>query len=66
MKKNGPSEETMSKVKQQLIKQRETALKTNEFWAGVLSNMWLQNDGAPPIYDMIVVVGPNDDHVHQT
>jgi zinc protease len=44
MNANGPSEETMTKVKQQLLKQRETALKTNEFWSGVLSNMWLQGD----------------------
>jgi zinc protease len=44
MKENGPSEETMIKVKQQLIKQRETSLKTNDFWSQVLSNMWLQED----------------------
>jgi len=44
MKANGPSEETLLKVKQQLIKQRETSLKTNDFWLQMLSNMWLQND----------------------
>jgi zinc protease len=44
MKTNGPSEETMNKVKQQLLKQRETSLKTNEFWVQGLSNMWLQGD----------------------
>jgi zinc protease len=44
MKANGPSEETMTKVKQQLLKQRETSLKTNDFWSNLLSNMWLQGD----------------------
>jgi zinc protease len=43
-KQNGPSEETMVKVKQQMIKQRETSLKTNEFWKQMLSNMWLNDD----------------------
>jgi len=49
MKANGPSEETMQKVKQQLIKQRETQLKTNGFWQQVLSGMWLQNDDVKTI-----------------
>ena len=44
MKENGPSEETMNKVKQQLIKHGETHLKTNDFWLQSLSNMWLQGD----------------------
>jgi zinc protease len=44
MKENGPSEETMSKVKQQLIKHGETHLKTNDFWLQSLSNRWLQGD----------------------
>jgi zinc protease len=44
MSANGPSEETMMKVKQQLLKQRETALKTNEFWSQILSGMWLRGD----------------------
>jgi zinc protease len=44
MQENGPSEVTMGKVKQQLIKERETQLKTNSFWSQILSNMWLQND----------------------
>jgi predicted Zn-dependent peptidase len=34
----------MTKVKQQLLKQRETSLKTNDFWSNLLSNMWLQGD----------------------
>jgi len=44
MQQNGPSEETMTKVRQQLLKQRETQMKTNEYWQNVLSNMWIQND----------------------
>jgi zinc protease len=44
MQQNGPSEETMGKVKQQMVKQWETNLKTNKYWSSILSNMWLQND----------------------
>ena len=44
MQQNGPTEETMQKVRQQLIKSRETSMQTNEFWSAILSNMWLQND----------------------
>jgi len=44
MQQNGPSEETMQKVKQQMIKSRETSMQTNEFWRTILSNLWLQND----------------------
>jgi len=43
MQQNGPSEETMGKVKQQMIKARETSMQTNEFWRAILSNTWLQN-----------------------
>ena len=49
MQQNGPSEETMTKVKQQLIKQRETSLETNNFWRQLLSNMWIQNDDVTTI-----------------
>lgn len=53
MQQNGPSEETMGKVKQQMIKQRETSVKTNDFWQSVLTNMWLQNDDVKtiPLYE---------------
>jgi len=44
MQQNGPSEETMTKVKQQLLKHHETHLKTNEYWQNVLTNMWIQDD----------------------
>jgi len=49
MQQNGPSEETMTKVRQQLTKQRETSAKTNEFWQSVLPNMWIQNDDVTTI-----------------
>ncbi|MCL2246748.1 MAG: insulinase family protein [Lentimicrobiaceae bacterium] len=51
MQENGPSETTMEKVKQQLLKQRETSMKTNEFWRSILSNMWLANDNVKTIPD---------------
>jgi zinc protease len=44
MQQNGPSEETMIKVKQQLIKARETGMKTNAYWQQMLANMWIHND----------------------
>jgi zinc protease len=44
MQQNGPSEETMIKVKQQMIKERETNFNTNKFWRKTLSNMWFDND----------------------
>ena len=44
MQQNGPTEETMLKVKQQMIKARETSLKTNAFWKSILPDMWLQNE----------------------
>jgi len=49
MQKNGPSEETMGKVKEQMIKARETSMQTNEFWKNILSNQWLQNDDVTTI-----------------
>ena len=50
MQQNGPSEETMFKVKQQLIKGRETSLKTNKFWRAILPDMWLQNEDLKTIF----------------
>jgi len=44
MQQHGPSEETMTKVRNQLLKQRETQMQTNEVWRQLLSNMWVQND----------------------
>jgi zinc protease len=43
MMQNGPSEETMGKVKQQFGKLYETQLTTNEFWKYTLSKTWLRN-----------------------
>lgn len=36
--KKGPKEETFAKVKQQMIKKRETDLETNSFWLNHISN----------------------------
>jgi len=44
MQQNGPSEETMGKVQQQLIKGRETSVKKNEFWQHSLPMFWVQGD----------------------
>jgi zinc protease len=51
MQQNGPSVETMTKIKQQLVKARETQLKTNQFWQKSLAEMWLQNDDVTTIID---------------
>jgi len=63
MQQNGPSEETMIKVKQQLIKQRETSVKTNDFWRQILTNMWIQNDDVTTILEFeerVNKLTPND------
>jgi zinc protease len=56
IQQNGPSEETLAKVKQQMIKNQETVLKTNDFWRDELTNLWLQDDDILAIlnFDFIV------------
>jgi zinc protease len=49
MQQNGPSEETMVKVKQQMMKHREIQLKKNDFWSQALTKMWFQNDDVKTI-----------------
>jgi len=44
IQQNGPSEATLTKAKQQIIKQNDTNLKTNSFWISELSEKWLNND----------------------
>ena len=53
MKQNGPSEETMTKVKQQMMKQRETSLKTNEFWQQILSNKFFLDEDITTIPNFV-------------
>ncbi len=38
IKKNGPSEADLNKVKETLIRERETRLKENNFWISALQN----------------------------
>jgi len=44
MQQNGPSEATLTKAKQQLVKQYDTNLKTNNFWLSSLTKKWLNGD----------------------
>ena len=44
MQQNGPSEATLTKAKQQQIKQYDTNLKTNNFWLSSLTKKWLNGD----------------------
>ncbi len=44
IKKNGPSEEDLNKVKETLIRERETRLKENNFWISALQNYYLNGD----------------------
>lgn len=42
--KNGPKAETLEKVKQQMIKNRQTALEKNNFWLNYISNRTFNDD----------------------
>lgn len=44
LQKNGPSEENLKKIKEQLIRERETDLKKNNWWIRKLDNMYFYND----------------------
>jgi zinc protease len=44
IKKNGPTDEDLNKVKETLIRERETRLKENNFWISVLQNLYLNDD----------------------
>lgn len=48
--KNGPDEETLNKVKEQMIRSRETKLKENSFWMGVLHGSYLYNLNRDDLY----------------
>lgn len=43
--KNGPTEEDLSKAKEQMLRERETALRENGFWMGILSNTYYLKNG---------------------
>lgn len=42
--KNGPKPETLEKVKQQMVKDRQTAMEKNNFWLSYISNRTFNND----------------------
>ncbi len=42
---NGPKEEDLAKAKEQMLRERETALRENGFWMGLLSNTYYLQDG---------------------
>jgi zinc protease len=44
IKKNGPSVEDLNKVKETLIRERETRLKENNFWISSFQNLYLNDD----------------------
>jgi len=44
IKKYGPSEADLNKVKETLIRERETRLKENNFWISALQNYYLNGD----------------------
>ena len=44
IKKNGPAAEDLNKVKETLIRERETRLKENNFWISALQNLYLNGD----------------------
>ena len=44
IKKNGPTEEDLNKVRETLIRERETRLKENNFWISSLQNLYLNGD----------------------
>jgi len=43
--KNGPTDEDLEKAKEQMLRERETALRENGFWMGILSNTYYLKNG---------------------
>ena len=43
--KNGPSVEELSKAQEKMLRERETALRENGFWMGILSNTYYIKNG---------------------
>ncbi len=63
IKKDGPSEADMNKVKETLIRERETRIKENGFWISVLQNHFLYGNRllSQQEYETIVKSISNDD-----
>jgi len=63
IKANGPSDADLNKVKETLIRQRETAMKENAYWQQVLLNTYRQGDKLMTIEEytkLIQSVKPGD------
>jgi zinc protease len=43
--KSGPTEEDLAKAKEQMLRERETALRENGFWMSILSNTYYLKNG---------------------
>jgi zinc protease len=43
--KNGPTEEELAKAKEQMLRERELALRENRFWMNILSNTYYLREG---------------------
>jgi zinc protease len=43
--KNGPTDEEVAKAQEKMLRERETAVRENGFWMGVLSNTYYLKDG---------------------
>ena len=61
--KNGPKKETLEKVKQQMIKERQTNMEKNNFWLSYISNRTFNDDLLNTInnYEASVNQVTNDD-----
>ena len=44
-KQNGPTKEELAKAQEKLLRERETALRENGFWMGILSNTYYLKNG---------------------
>jgi zinc protease len=63
IKATGPTDADLNKVKETLIRERETAMKENSFWLQVLLNNYRQGDKLMTIEEytkLVQSVKPND------
>jgi zinc protease len=43
--KNGPTAEELAKAQEKMLRERETAMRENGFWMGILSNTYFLKNG---------------------
>ncbi len=56
LKKKGPSNENLNKVKEQLIRERETDIKKNNWWVRKLENLYYFDDPKTSLDDYNIQV----------